>query len=105
RHTLLLASRKNVRVGGRIVGKPYPLQSNHRLAPGFLARKRRQPEAYIVEDRHMRKQREILEDQSDRPLFGRQEDRWPRYFTLIEQYPAPALRLDAGGNPEQRRLA
>ena len=53
----------------------------------------------------MREQREILEDQADRTLFGRQEHGWPGNLAVVEQHAAGGLGLDAGGDPEQRRLA
>src|SRR5688572_20094246 len=76
-----------------------------RLAARLLARQSGEAEADIVEDGEVGEEREILEDQADRALLGRQEDGGAGDLTIVEQHAARGLRLYAGGDPEQCRLA
>ncbi len=85
--------------------QPDARKRDMRLAARLLARQRGEAEADIVEDGEVREQREILEHQADRALLGRQEDGRAGDLAVVEKHAAGGLRLDAGGDPQQRRLA
>ena len=72
-----------------------------RLDLGLRLAEHLQPEADIVADRHMRKQRVVLEDGIDRPLERRQR----RDVLAIEQDFALGRIVEAGDQPQQRGLA
>ncbi|MNL45922.1 hypothetical protein D3C87_1686010 [compost metagenome] len=88
-----------------IVRQTHPLQRRIGLDQRLPLRKSGQPEADIVADGHVRKQRKVLEHQPDATLFRWQEDRRAGNLLAVEQQAAGALHLDAGGDPQERRLA
>ncbi len=105
RHALLLAAGQHMRIGVRVVLSPTrdsAISASRRASSRDSAVR---PKRDIVEDGEMRKQREILEHQADRALLGRQEDRRAGDLAVVEQDAAGRLRLDTGGNAQQRRLA
>ncbi|MNT25545.1 hypothetical protein D3C72_1610660 [compost metagenome] len=88
-----------------IMRQTHPLQRRIGLDQRLPLRKSGQPEADIVADGHVRKQRKVLEHQPDAALFRWQEDRRAGNLLAVEQQAAGALHLDAGGDPQERRLA
>ena len=89
----------------RITGETDTLERDQRLLAAFRLRKRRQAEAHIVDDRKMRKQREILENQPYGAFFRRQERIWSGNFAVVERHATRCLRLNARRDSEQGRLA
>src|SRR5690606_15707193 len=102
---LLLTARQHMRIGVGIGGQAYPLQRPAPLLIGFLPAEGGETEAHILEDGHVREEREILEHQPHCPLFRRQEHRRSRNFAIVEQHASGGLRRNARGNAQQRRLA
>ncbi len=76
-----------------------------RLGLGFAAGQRFQAEGDIVEDGEMREQREVLEHEPDPALLRRHEAVGSGDLLAVEQHAARGRALDAGGDPEQGRLA
>ncbi len=104
-HALLFAARQGMRKLVGVVGKPDPLQGRHGLGDGILARQGRQAEADIVQHAHVRKEREILEHQANAAFFRRKEGAGACDLAVVDQHASGGLGLDAGRNPQKRRLA
>ena len=60
-----------------------------------------QPERDVLEHRHVTEQRVVLKDEADSPLAGLPV----RRILAVEQHAAAVGRLEAGDDPQQRRLA
>ncbi len=94
-----------MRIFAGVVAEADALERGEGLGLGLAARQRFQAEGDIVEDGEMREQREVLEHQADAALLRRHEavgpaTSWPSISTRPED-----RALDAGGDPEQGRLA
>ena len=94
-----------MRVFAGIVAEAHALQRGEGLGLGFAARQRFQAEGDIVENGEMREQREVLEHQADAALLRRHEAVGSRDFLAVDQHAPRRRALDAGGDPEQGRLA
>jgi hypothetical protein len=105
RHALLLAAGQHMRIFVGIMRQPDAAQGVHGLVAGRALLQRRQPEAHIVEDGHMREEREVLKHQADAALLWREENVGTGNFPIVEKNAAGTLRLDAGGDAQQRGLA
>ena len=88
-----------------MAAKPDAVEREPRLALGVRARQRFQAEHHIGEIGEMREQREVLEHQPDAAPLRRLEARSPATSRSLIRMRAGARPLDAGGKPQQRRLA
>ena len=85
--------------------EPDPFERGVGLGLGLAAGERFEAEGDIVADGEVREQREVLEHQPDAAPLGRHETVRPRHLLAVDQHAARGRALDAGGDPEQGRLA
>ena len=105
RHALLLAAGQHMRIGLGEIGKADPRDRPHRGGIGGGVVIAAQPEADILAHAQMREQRVILEDEADAAMLRLDEALGRGDILALQQHAARARPLDAGGEPEQRRLA
>ncbi len=105
RHPLLLAAGEDMRVIGGVALEPDPGERALRGDLGVARREPAQAEGDVLDDAEMREKRVILEHQADAAGLRRQEQLRAGDLAPVEE-DAPLRRaLDAGRDPEQRRLA
>jgi hypothetical protein len=96
---LALAARELVRVGLGAVGEVDEVEA---LRPPFGTRR---PEARVGADREVREQRAVLEDHPDPPRLGLRPRARARHLATADAHPPAVRALEAGDQPQQRRLA
>ena len=105
RDALLLAARQHMRIDVGEMREADAREREARFALGIRLRQRLQTEHDIGEIGQVRKQREVLEHQSDAAAFRRQIKLVAGDFAVVDQDASRCRLLDAGREPQQRGLA
>ena len=105
RHALLLAAGKRMRIAVRRPGHADPFKRLPRRRPALDQRQLGKAESDVVDRLEMGKQGEILEHQADVAGLRGHQDVRADDLAPVDQHAAPLRRLQAGGDPEDRRLA